>query len=338
MRRHTVAVFFVVITLALPAIPAGAVNEYLCPEAAPSGFVDVEPASPFKPFIDCLVFWEITSGTTATTFDPSAPVNRWQMAVFMQRLWATRSRPLAPISQGFTDIGTVGSEAETAINQAAQLGITSGVAPGLYAPYEQVSRWQMAIFLARFARAARLLLPAPSPTEFTDVAGLSTEAQDSISIVRSLGITTGTSATTYSPNDVVTREQMAAFLIRTLQATWSLNADDFTLSCNTDSQGVETCTGSGEWFAGVPLRFLHTWFIELPADTSGFDNPSTTAQFYIDGALQATTEIAVALPGVKYRSWEVLVPGGLTGSHTLEARYLAEGSLVFVDSATVTFD
>ncbi len=30
-----------------------------------------------------------------------------------------------------------------------------------------------------------------------------------------LGITTGTSATTYSPNDIVTRDQMAAFLART---------------------------------------------------------------------------------------------------------------------------
>jgi hypothetical protein len=32
-----------------------------------------------------------------------------------------------------------------------------------------------------------------------------------------LGITTGTSASTFGPNGVVTREQMAAFLARTMR-------------------------------------------------------------------------------------------------------------------------
>jgi len=49
-------------------------------------------------------------------------------------------------------------------------------------------------------------------TPFIDIAG-SFAAAD-IACIFALGITTGTSPTTYSPSDAVTREQMAAFLAR----------------------------------------------------------------------------------------------------------------------------
>ena len=51
------------------------------------------------------------------------------------------------------------------------------------------------------------------PDHFFDVARTSF-AYESIACIRLLGITTGTSPTTYSPADFVTREQMAAFLGR----------------------------------------------------------------------------------------------------------------------------
>ncbi|MEQ8840827.1 MAG: S-layer homology domain-containing protein [Acidimicrobiales bacterium] len=60
-------------------------------------------------------------------------------------------------------------------------------------------------------------LRAPCPTTphgFTDVAASSFAAAD-IACIKALGITTGTSPTTYDPTGSVTREQMAAFLART---------------------------------------------------------------------------------------------------------------------------
>jgi hypothetical protein len=57
-------------------------------------------------------------------------------------------------------------------------------------------------------------LVAPSfPYPFDDVTPASF-AYDDIGRIHKLGITTGTTATTYSPADDVTREQMAAFLAR----------------------------------------------------------------------------------------------------------------------------
>lgn len=347
MRRRAAILVLVVIALVVPAIPASAVNEYLCEGVPSAAFVDVPDSSQFKPFIDCLVFFGVTTGTGPGTFGPAASVERWQMALFLQRVWtlALGWAPLSGALQGYTDIGSLTNEAQVAINQTAQMVVTTGVGAGLYGPFDPVPRWQMAIFLARFATAAGTSLPAPTPTGFTDIASLSVEAQDAIATVKSLGITTGTSATTFSPDDIVTREQMSAFLIRTVQATWFIAAGDFVDSCSTDAQGIETCVGSGEWFGGVPLRFLHGWYAELPGDTSGIDDPATFVDFYLDGVLQTSVEISLTVrsasapehPGVTFRRWEVQTPSGLTGSHTLQALFYAEGLVVGAHTATVNF-
>jgi hypothetical protein len=67
---------------------------------------------------------------------------------------------------------------------------------------------------------------APSSTDpFTDDENSQFEAD--INAVAAAGITTGTTATTFSPNDPVTREQMAAFLVRAL-ALADVATDAFT--------------------------------------------------------------------------------------------------------------
>jgi hypothetical protein len=59
---------------------------------------------------------------------------------------------------------------------------------------------------------------------FTDIGHLPAEFQDSIAALRASGITTGTTATTFSPNGNVTRAQMAVFLARALGLHWDLTA------------------------------------------------------------------------------------------------------------------
>jgi len=61
---------------------------------------------------------------------------------------------------------------------------------------------------------AAVILDCTAPTHtFTDVSDDSFARYD-IGCIGALGITTGTSATTYSPDDTVTREQMASFMAR----------------------------------------------------------------------------------------------------------------------------
>jgi len=111
----------------------------------------------------------------------------------------------------FTDIA--GSFAESDVACIYGLEITTGTSATTYSPGNYVTREQMAAFLARTWRALGRTC-ASGATPFTDIAG--SFAESDVACIYGLGITTGTSATTYSPGNYVTREQMAAFLARTV--------------------------------------------------------------------------------------------------------------------------
>jgi SpoIID/LytB domain protein len=116
-------------------------------------------------------------------------------------------------SAGFTDVEASNPHLDD-INCIAALEITTGTAPGIYSPAATVTRWQMAIFLARTAAVLGVALPPGAGQGFEDLGGLSVEAVTAINQIRQLGITTGTTATTFDPNGVVNRWQMALFLTR----------------------------------------------------------------------------------------------------------------------------
>ncbi|HVR33238.1 MAG TPA: S-layer homology domain-containing protein [Acidimicrobiia bacterium] len=103
--------------------------------------------------IGSLAAMGVTSGTAATEFSPNQPVTRWQMALFLMRLHGLTGFAVpSGESQGFTDLAGHGESTVLAINQLAQLTITSGTSPGTYSPGLDVSREQMASFLARLIR------------------------------------------------------------------------------------------------------------------------------------------------------------------------------------------
>ena len=108
----------------------------------------------------------ITRGVGPGQFAPHSAVPRWQMALFLTRLYAKAGYDLpSGAVQEFTDVGTVPTEAWYAINQLAQLGITRGIDAQRFGPNGSVNRWQMAIFLARQLQAchARPLVVTVTP-------------------------------------------------------------------------------------------------------------------------------------------------------------------------------
>ena len=118
----------------------------------------------------------------------------------------------------FGDIAT-DSFARGDVGLLHDLAVTTGTAPTAYSPDSHVTREQMAAFLGRLWRT---LHPDHDPAEvpphpFADV-DPGSYAFDDISLIAWLGITTGTTASTYAPDDPVSREQMAAFLARLLRA------------------------------------------------------------------------------------------------------------------------
>jgi hypothetical protein len=121
------------------------------PSGASQGFTDIGSLSAAsQTAINQLKQLNITAGTSATTFDPSGLVPRWQMALFLTRL-ATAAGVALPsgAAQGFTDISGQVATTQTAINQAKQLGIADGTSATTFDPNSNTLRWQMALFLTR---------------------------------------------------------------------------------------------------------------------------------------------------------------------------------------------
>lgn len=93
------------------------------------------------------------------------------------------------------------------IEWLAAQGITSGCAQGRFCPADPVTRGQMAAFLS-----SALGLPGSNQDAFVDDDGSPFES--AIDALAGAGITNGCSASPprFCPDDVITREQMAAFL------------------------------------------------------------------------------------------------------------------------------
>jgi len=183
----------------------------VCPTTA-TPFTDVSPTSFAVSDVPCIYGLGITNGTTSTTYSPKTTVTRAQMASFLARTYrALTGEPCAGGSTPFTDVPP-GKFYTDDVGCIFSLGVTHGTGATTYAPDDNVTREQMAAFLGRIYRAVTKNPCTGSPT-FVDVDSSSFAFGD-IGCIASLGITTGTSATTYSPDDSVTREQMASFLAR----------------------------------------------------------------------------------------------------------------------------
>ena len=223
--------------LALPALPAAGKNGEaddlpLYTACVPSAigtvdFSDVSERSSARHAINCMVHYGIMQGTSPTTFEPDEGVTREQMALILIRaagpagIDVPRAR-----DHGFRDIGELSRESRDSINQLAQLEITHGTTDTTFTPHRVVNRRQMAQFFTRFLREApvgeggvAVESVIPDDRVFTDIEQLPHDPYNAIRLIYELGVTEGTTTTTYSPKDPVTRGQMARFLSRMLSHT-----------------------------------------------------------------------------------------------------------------------
>ena len=111
---------------------------------------------------------------------------------------------------GFLDMD--GNFAEEAANCLAYYGITKGTSADMFSPGALITRSQMALFLARAARPAGIVLRAASDQGFEDIDGLSQEARDAVNRMVGLGIMDGPSRVAFDPSGMVTRMDMAVYL------------------------------------------------------------------------------------------------------------------------------
>ncbi|MEO0493705.1 MAG: S-layer homology domain-containing protein [Actinomycetota bacterium] len=190
------SLFSALLTTAPPAVT---------PAAAAPGFDDVPDGVWYSDAVAWLAATEITTGTSETTFSPAETVTRAQMAAFIARYLQTEGEPGG---HGFDDV-PAGAYYDGPVSVLVDRGITTGTSDTTYSPGDVVTRKQMATFLYRLAGEP----PSDAANPFVDnPAG--TWWYDAVRWLFDRGITTGTTDTTFSPDDVVTRAQMATFLWR----------------------------------------------------------------------------------------------------------------------------
>ena len=177
-------------------------------QAAESPFTDVPKGSYYEEAVNWAVAQGITAGTTATTFSPNNPCTRAQAVTF---LWRAAGCP-APESSvmPFTDVAE-GSYYHDAVLWAVENGITKGTSDTAFSPNATCTRGQIVTFLWRSQKS-----PASgSVNPFTDVAADAYYA-NAVLWAAENGVTSGTTGTTFSPNDNCTRAQIVTFLFRCL--------------------------------------------------------------------------------------------------------------------------
>lgn len=147
----------------------------------------------------------------------------------------------AALAPGGTFIDDDGSGHEGAIEAIRVAGITTGCDPvgDRYCPGQSVTRAEMAVFLVRALGETT----GPHQSTFSDVPA-GTFYSPSVERIAALGISTGVGNGRYNPSGLVSRSEMAAFLIRALGEIESGATESF------------TDVPPDAWYAGYTARLL----------------------------------------------------------------------------------
>ncbi|MFA9429673.1 CAP domain-containing protein [Egicoccus sp. AB-alg2] len=175
--------------------------------ASVGGFRDVKSGNPHRRNIDRLTRAGVTIGCSSDRYCPTTSVNRGQMATFIGRATGTLPTEGGP----YTDVPTSGHPHAGNVNGTSAAKITFGCAKTRYCPEQALTRTEMAAFLGR----ALGLSPKPL-RDFSDVDRNDPHA-GYIQALADIGVTEGCAKGRYCPDDAVSRQQMASFLVRAFE-------------------------------------------------------------------------------------------------------------------------
>ncbi|HTO77550.1 MAG TPA: S-layer homology domain-containing protein [Thermoanaerobaculia bacterium] len=154
----------------------------------------------------------VSSATQLTANAPALPA-----AAAYDLVVSVSGGPTGRLKNGYVSLPTdaVSSLYSASIAKLIAGGITQGCGAGIYCPDNTITRAEMSIFLIRAKYGLCFTPPPATGTMFTDVAANAFGARQ-IELLASLGVSTGCGGGKFCPNDTVTRDQMAVFLLRTL--------------------------------------------------------------------------------------------------------------------------
>lgn len=176
---------------------------------------DVPSSHPFHDSVYLATLNNLTAACQPGLYCPDQALTRAEMAEFIVKALLGKEVFTADTPY-FTDVPASHPQFRF-IQKMKELGITSGCTATTYCPGATSTRLEMAVFLTRaklglMAGQSMYYFGAP----FFDDVPASSPFFAFAQKMRELGITTGCTATSYCPNAIVTKGQMATFVVRGL--------------------------------------------------------------------------------------------------------------------------
>ncbi len=157
----------------------------------------------------------LLDGTSRTTFSPDAAITRGMIVTALGRLAGVDVSGYKASS--FTDV-KADAYYMGYVGWASQSGILSGTGATTYAPEDAISREQMAVTLANYARTIGYSLPSVhTEITFADTTNISSWAKDSVKTMQMAGIIASKDANKFDPQSAATRAEVSATLRRFIE-------------------------------------------------------------------------------------------------------------------------
>ena len=185
--------------------------------SAPTGkhpFTDVPAGAYYEDAVVWAVGKNITTGMSATTFDPNGSCTRAQIVTF---LWRAAGSPEPKTMKGFDDVASNAYYAK-AVAWAVENGITTGTSASKFSPNDPCTRTQAVTFLFRYAAANGMEAVTMQEllSGYADAASVPSYAVSAMNWALAAGILQG-DGVKLMPNATCTRAQIVTFLYRAMK-------------------------------------------------------------------------------------------------------------------------
>ena len=189
-------------------------NDYSCPrdDSCPmTGFSDLDVNAWYHDGVHWALSEGVMVGTDDNIFSPDMTTTR---AMLGTMLWSMEGKPEPEKTESvFTDV-KAGRWYEKAVLWAAQENLTAGTSAATFSPNAGLTREQLATFLRRYAEYKGADVSGGADLSgFTDEGSISGYARRAVGWAVAVGIISGTSETTLSPQKSAARAEVAAMLM-----------------------------------------------------------------------------------------------------------------------------
>jgi len=170
-----------------------------------------------KESIDYVVGRGLLSGTSDTAFSPNSAMTRGMLVTALGRLAGVDTK--AYTTNSFTDVKS-DSAYRPYIEWAYSKGIIQGIGNSQFASNRAVTREEIAVIFANYAKATGYTLPITrEATTYADASSIGSAYKDAVKAMQQAGIMMGGNNNKFNPGSSSTRAEVASMLTRYIKLT-----------------------------------------------------------------------------------------------------------------------